>query len=148
MALPFVRWDKTELIVLLGLDQQLSIPEYRASENVWQLIREIQHRSNNQDKSKIIIQTFHPDHLVFKGLNEPDRFYRTELNSRKKLGYPPYRYLVRYFYGDINQERAKKESEKFYASLKEQLTAGKIDAILTYPIEMQPRYYRGRGNDG
>ncbi len=144
MALPFVRWDKTELIVLLGLDQQLSIPEYRASENVWQLIREIQHRSNNQDKSKIIIQTFHPDHLVFKGLNEPDRFYRTELNSRKKLGYPPYRYLVRYFYGDINQERAKKESEKFYASLKEQLTAGKIDAILTYPIEMQPRYYRGR----
>ena len=109
------------------------------------MLREINYRLNNAArKSKIIIQTFHPDHLVWRALQEPERFYRTELNARRRLGYPPYRYLARYFYGDMSPEKAKKEAEKLRHVLEKQLTEAKKDAILTALVEMQPRYYRGR----
>ncbi len=142
MAFPFIQWKKTGLIIFLDIDHELNIPEYRADETVWHIIQTTEFL--RRQESQFMIQTYNLNHLIFKSLYESDRFYRTDLNHRKGLGYPPYAYLVRYFYGHPNQIIAKQEAENVFKLLKNTLTQQKKDDTLIPPIEMQPRYYRKR----
>src|SRR3989338_8234789 len=132
MALRRIRWDKTDLIVLTDVDRQMNIPEYLAQEEVWHLIHEVLFR--RQADAKFIIQTFQKTNLICRSLAEPDRFYRTTLNSRRGLGYPPYVYLARYFYGNINALAAKKEIERVFADIQQGLTKSQKKIILLGPI--------------
>ena len=137
-SLKFVNWKKTELFMLLDIDKQLNIPEYLAQENVWHLIQKINYYK--QTKAKLLIQSFHPQHLVFRSLIEPDRFFRTDLNQRKTLLYPPYAFLVRYFYGHGDIREARKEARKIHELLT--LTKEQKKHIISPALEMHPRYYR------
>lgn len=142
MAFRHIRWEKTELIIFLSIDNQLQIPEYLAQEGVWHLIRETNFR---RDKlSKFFIQTLNHQHLIFRSLSEPDRFYRTDLNARKSLAYPPYAYLVRYFYGNRDIRIVRKETQRVYDDILKQLTKSKKSINMSHPIEMHPRYYRNK----
>lgn len=142
MALRRIRWDKTDLAVLIDIDRQMNIPEYLAQEEVWHLIQEILFRKQNG--AKLIIQTFQKTNLICRSLSEPDRFYRTTLNSRRALGYPPYLYLTRYFYGNINAPAAQKEAQRVAADIRQELTKSEKKIILLGPIEMHPKFYRGQ----
>ncbi len=141
-ALPYIRWEKTSLIGLLDIDGQLAIPEFRTQENVWHAIQDIQYNMKND--AEFIIQTRDPKHLVPRSLTEPDRFYRTDLNHRMSLGYPPYKYLVRYFYGHADYREAKTVMETSVDVLNKRLTEKKHSIELSPAFEMHPRYYRGR----
>lgn len=140
MAIPLLDWKNIQLIVFANIDKQFNIPEYLALENAWHLIWEVLYRKNIE--TEFMIQTFKPAHLIFKSLKEPDRFYRTELNSRQKLSYPPYVYLARYFYGNEDQNTSKTEAEKVHYILGKILTKDEKKTMITYPIEMNPKYYR------
>ncbi len=139
-ALPHLRWDKIGSIVLVDIDQQLHIPEYTANEEVFHLIQYLQfHRS---PESTLLIQTHHPEHVVFKGLKQPDLFYRLDLNLRRALLYPPYSYLMRFFYGHENAEYAQKIAEQVHKRITEGLTKTPKKIKLLPPIDMQPKYFR------
>jgi primosomal protein N' (replication factor Y) len=139
-AFKFIDWSQIDLIVFLSTDSQMFLPEYMAFEHVWHLIRKTQY--NKSEKSKFIIQTNYPEHLIFRSLAEPDRFYRTELNLRRSLLYPPYSYLIKYFYGSPDYESSKREAERMLAVLAEALTVEKKKVKITGPVEMQPKFYR------
>ena len=140
MAFQHIRWKSTDLIVFLDIDKQLALPEFLAAEHVWHRIGEVNYRRN--DSSTFYIQTFNPNQLVLKSTTEPDRFYRTDLNLRRSLGYPPYQYLTRYFFGHQNQMVAKKQAENLEKHLRERLTNEKKGIIISSHIEMHPRFYR------
>ncbi len=140
MAKRHVRWDKTDLVILINPDMELNIPEFQAAESLWQTLGEFDFRT--RDNSKIFVQTHNPNHLVFRSLIEPDRFYRTELNYRMKTFYPPYSYLVRYFYGNPDKLIAKNEAERVAKDLKAALTKTNFAAKISLPVEMQPKFYR------
>lgn len=142
MALPHIRWDNTELVVFLDMDHRLAIPEYRARENAWHLVQEIQYR--RRPDSKFLIQTFQTEHAIFKSFAEPDRFYRTELSGRKALGYPPYRFFARYLVPGRTTEEAQKSARRLHDELQALLTTACSGAILRPPIETQPESARGR----
>ncbi len=150
MAFRHIRWEILETTVLIDIDKQLAIPEYLAGEKIWHVIAEIQFRSNS--KHQLLIQTFEPNHVVFRSLKEPERWYRTELNGRQAVSYPPYSYLVRYMYAGMSEKEAEQESQRVFAVFQRELArrspegvdwtkAGK-NAIVSHPIPMQPRYYR------
>ncbi|MFB6181723.1 MAG: primosomal protein N' [Candidatus Magasanikbacteria bacterium] len=142
-ALEYINWSNTEVIVFPNIDSQLSFPEFMVSENVWNLIQEINHYRTQS--SEFYIQSMNPDQLVLKSIKEPDRFYRMELNSRKNLNYPPYKFLVRLFYGSKQQQKTKKEVEKIYSKLSEKLTENyKTNIIISRPTEMHPKFYRSK----
>lgn len=141
-AFEYVKWNTTSLVAMLDLDRQLSLPEFKASECAWDLIQEIQYFRSLQ--SQFFIQTLDTKQLLIKSLREPDRFYRTNLNTRQSLGYPPYRFLVRYFYGDVNADIALREAKKVCFDLEQFLTKEQKKATITGPIELQPKYSRGR----
>lgn len=139
-ALPYVRWKITALIVYLGLDREINLPEFNSTERVWHKIQEIQFRKNID--AKLILCTNHTEHTIFKSILEPDRLYRTDLNSRQKANYPPYCCLVKYFYGNFSQKEAFDEAVQTSKKIQTGLTKAGIKATLIGPIEMYPNYYR------
>lgn len=140
MALPHIRWSKTDTIICVDIDKQLIVPEYLAAEHVWHLLAEMNYRKGHD--AQLYIQTANPKHTVLRGLTEPDRFYRTELNARKSLGYAPYRYIVRYFYGGTSAQDAHTEARALHKTLSSALTKKNIQATISLPVEMHPRYFR------
>lgn len=141
MAFPWIRWGHTDCIVFLDIDKQMNIPEFNAIERVWHLIETVQY--HRQKESVFLIQTVHPEHLLFRSLREPDRLYRTDLASRKSLGYPPYAYLVRYIIENRDADDVKKTSASAHIALQRRLTEEKKRIILHPPIETHPAWYRG-----
>jgi len=141
-ALPYVQWGDTDVISFLDIDRELMIPEFNAISSVWSKIHEVVYKKN--PAAHFFIQTLNTEQLIFRSLREPDRFYRTELNLRRSLGYPPYQYLVRYFYGHPNREQAQKQAEKLHALMADILQKEQFSATLSSPIEMHPQYYRGK----
>ncbi len=84
------------LVGVLNADISLNFPDFRSSENTFQLLNQVAGRSGRGEKQgKVLIQTFNKDHYAIKYAKENDyiNFYKEELSIRKKLNYPPYYYL-------------------------------------------------------
>lgn len=130
-----------QTIVFLDIDKLLHIPEYDATNQAWHTL---QHALHFKDKSTdVVVQTHSPDHFLIKSIPQPDRFYRTELVHRKSLGYPPYMYVTRYFYGNRDANKAQEIAESAYKTVQNALTQAKKRVMVNSPIEMHPKYFRG-----
>jgi len=85
------------LIGILQADHMLSIPDYRASERVYQLLTQVTGRAGRRDQlGEVVIQTFNVDHYAVKSTCRHDYlgFINTELKHRKSLFYPPYSRMI------------------------------------------------------
>lgn len=85
------------LVGIINADASLNIPDFRSSERTFQLISQAAGRSGRGEKpGKVIIQTYNPNNETIKAVKNYDYegFYKTEMNIRKILKYPPYYYLV------------------------------------------------------
>lgn len=141
-AIESVKWEKTHTVAVIDFDRQIIYPEYKTSEHVWQLLTEIQYC--RQPGTEFLIQTRDPKHLILRSLSEPDRFYRTELNTRQKLGYPPYTFLIRYVHCALNAQAGWDEATKVAKTIETVLTKGQKKGTVTGPIELHPKYFKGK----
>lgn len=87
------------LVVIPNADQYLRFPDFRAPEHAYQLLKQVAGRTGRGEKQgKVIIETYDPDHLVYKTLldeNFETEFIQNELNTREALHYPPFGRLIR-----------------------------------------------------
>ncbi len=85
--------DKVDLSVIASFDSLWSIPNYKMSEKVIQIITNILAKTER----KLLIQTKNEkDPSIMAILNENLLgFVREELEDRKKLGYPPYKRFIK-----------------------------------------------------
>jgi len=141
MAWSQINWGKVELLVFLDADTSLFVPEYKVSENLWYLLRDGQYRLN--DNKNFLIQTSHPEHLVFASLTNPEYIYQQELAQRKLFGYPPYKFLLKLFINNPNRAMVEQEVNQVKTMLIN-LTKTMSGIKLTGPIEATPYYFRGR----
>lgn len=84
------------LVGVINADISLNFPDYRSSENTFELLNQVAGRSGRGQKvGNVIIQTFNKDHYAIKYTKENDYigFYNEEMKIRNKLGYPPYFYI-------------------------------------------------------
>ncbi|KKW42022.1 MAG: Primosomal protein N' [Candidatus Magasanikbacteria bacterium GW2011_GWA2_56_11] len=139
-VLAHIHPENTRLIALLDADMELAWPDYTASESAWHRIQEIQYRKH--PAARLIIPTRRPDHLVFKSLLDPERLYRTELNYRRSMRYPPYNFLVRYLHGDPDKRRAETAATELARTIERTLTDQGKTATLNGPFALQPAYLR------
>ena len=81
------------LVLVIDADIALNLPDFRSAERTFQLLTQVSGRAGrSQDKGKVIIQTFSPDHhavTLAKG-HDFSSFSKMELSFRKELSYPPY----------------------------------------------------------
>ncbi len=141
LAWPFVDWEKVKLMVFLDADTSLFVPEYKINENLWYNLRDAKYKLNKQ--AELLIQTSHPDHLVFTALSSPLKFYEQELKGRQILGYPPFRFLLKLLYGHVNKQVVENEAGQVFKTLSE-LTKNESGIKLSGPLETTPEFYGGK----
>ncbi len=85
------------LVGVLDTDQGLYSSDFRASEDLAQLITQVAGRAGRADKpGEVLIQTHHPDHPLLQILLHQgyDGFAHAALAEREQAGLPPYRHLA------------------------------------------------------
>ena len=100
-----------------------------------------------RDDGRVIIQTSQVDNPAIRAveLNEPEEFYRSEMEVRRKIGYPPYSRLINIRIRSRKEEKARAEAEAVEAFLSEYFD--EREGIEMYPatsslIEIINNYYR------
>ena len=92
-----LNFPKVTLVGVINADTSLNIPDFRSSENTFQLLNQVAGRSGRSNlPGEVIIQTFNPDNYVMDCVlkNSYDAFYNQEMRIRHSLKYPPYYYLI------------------------------------------------------
>ncbi len=80
------------VVGVIGVDAELHLPDYRASERAYQVLSQLAGLAQHE----MIIQTFAPSHPALRAVarGESLAFYRAELAARRRTGYPPFRTLI------------------------------------------------------
>jgi len=85
------------LVGVVGADHALSLPDFRASERVFQLLTQVSGRAGRGTlPGRVVVQTYHPEHysIQFAAKHDFEGFAERELHFRKLLFYPPYTSLA------------------------------------------------------
>ncbi len=103
------------LAVVLGMDNMLGLPDYRAREKTLSMLVQIAGRSGRKKDAEVVVQTFNEEFFGafvedYDAFLEDEKFYREEL-------YPPYRRLARILFSHKNAQKAKEQMEKMYQNL-------------------------------
>ncbi len=81
------------LVGVINADIGLLLPDFRANERTFQIITQVSGRcGRDRIQGRVLIQTFHPDYLIFKKIVNYDflGFYKEELEARKIGQFPPF----------------------------------------------------------
>ena len=90
-------FPRVTLVGVVAADLSLGFPDFRAGERTFQILSQVAGRSGRGDqKGRVIIQTFNPDHyaLVTATSHDYQSFFVKERELRKQLGYPPFSHLA------------------------------------------------------
>lgn len=98
------------LVGILNADQGLHIPDFRASEHVFQLLTQVAGRAGRDEaEGLVIIQTSLLDNVAIRHSKEQNylSFYEEEIESRKLFNYPPFTRIAKFIFsgeneGDVN----------------------------------------------
>jgi primosomal protein N' (replication factor Y) (superfamily II helicase) len=81
------------LVGVLGADQSLGSPDFRAEERLFALLMQVAGRAGRADKpGEVLIETKRPRHMLFDALKQQDyeAVATRLLQERESLGLPPY----------------------------------------------------------
>jgi primosomal protein N' (replication factor Y) len=115
------------LVGVINADVGLSLPDFRASERVFQLLAQAAGRAGRGDRpGEVIIQTRRPSHEVFVFAQGHDvkGFYDRELERRRELGYPPFGRLVIGLITGVDESRVIAAARRTAEAIKDALPAG------------------------
>jgi len=114
------------LVGVINADTSLLIPNYKSSEDTFDLLCQVSGRCGRGEKTgEVIIQTFNPEHYAIDLVKKHDyiSFFKEEMNIRRSLGYPPYYHLVTIKVISPVYELARDHSNKVASLLKESLSS-------------------------
>ena len=135
------------LVGVINADTSLNIPDFRSSENTFQLLNQVSGRSGRGEKEgKVLIQTFNPMHYAIRYTINNDYlgFYKEEMNIRKELKYPPYYYLCMIRVISFDYDKASDGVSKISSFLKDKLSNNIIlGPSVCNPFKLNKRYRFG-----
>lgn len=91
-------FKQVTLVGVLSADNFLHFPDFRAHERAFQVLTQVAGRAGRLgDESKVLIQTFQPQHPVLSFVSNYDyaSFYELQIRQREQFGYPPNMRLMR-----------------------------------------------------
>ena len=117
------------LVGVVSIDSSLTSPDYRASENTFQLLSQVSGRAGrSENKGEVIVQTFNPDHYAITLAKNHDYidFYKEEMKVRKMLKYSPYYYMVLVSITSKDYELGFKEANKIGSYIRNNISNDSI----------------------
>lgn len=95
------------LVGVITADTMLNLPDFRAAERTFQLLVQVAGRAGRgQDKGRVIIQTYEPDHYAIDlaSTQNYDEFYKKEIELRKLFNNPPFIDLLYILFSSQNED--------------------------------------------
>ena len=114
-------FERVNLVVMLGMDNMLNYADFRSSEKMFQLTKQVAGRAGRfSADSEVIIQTMNPHHTIFEFIQSPklDAFYQDELGLREICFCPPYTKMAMIYFNSRFRDRAIQESSDVASSLR------------------------------
>lgn len=108
------------LVGIISADVALNIPDFRSPERALQLIIQAAGRAGRGDeKGKVVIQTYSPEHyaVAFAAAQDYEGFYKTEIQLRKYMGYPPFSDMFQILFTSADQQEALRGAQSWHDRL-------------------------------
>ncbi|NDJ26566.1 primosomal protein N' [Campylobacter sp. MIT 12-8780] len=126
-------YHSVDLSVILGLDEFLFRPNYKASEECLALAMQVAGRAGRKGKARVLIQS--KQKAFFQTyIKDYDQFLQDELENRKNL-YPPFKRLLRLVIEHKEQRKAKELCE-FLAGEFKKLKSAELIGFGSCAIEL------------
>ena len=110
------------LVGIVSSDVALNLPDERAAERTYQLLRQAIGRAGRGDRpGRAIVQTYQPEHPVIAAVaaDDGDAFYAAELDLRRRFGSPPFGSIVKLTVALSDRDAAERAGEEMVARLRE-----------------------------
>jgi len=111
-----LHFPQVTLVGVLNSDSGLNIPDFRASENTFQLITQVSGRSGRGSMAgDVVIQTRMPDNMAIQLSTKQDyeKFYDEEIAIRELFNYPPFTSMAKIAFSGSNDLKTLKVAENF-----------------------------------
>jgi len=121
-----LHFPQVTLVGVLNSDLSLNIPDFRASESVFQLITQVSGRSGRASlPGEVIIQTHLPESSVIKHASQQDytSFFQEEMSSRQAFDYPPFTHLAKFKFSGHNEQQTLRAAQQFHQTLNRQVVS-------------------------
>lgn len=129
---------RVNLVGIMLADMGLTIPDFRSSERTFQLLTQVAGRAGREGRDgEVIIQTYMPDNyaITCSAGHDFKKFYRQEIDIRKKMGYPPFGKLIKLTVKNANATKCRNTAESIYNQLIESKSklSGQQPSVTFYP---------------
>ncbi len=108
------------LVGILNPDATLAIPDFRAPEQLFQLLTQVAGRAGRAELAgEVIIQTFSPHHplLAMAAAQDYPAFYNQALEERRLFKYPPFSHLIKLVFSAPTAEEAVEKAKAAHKQL-------------------------------
>ena len=102
-------FKNTNLVIVLGTDNQLNFPDFRSNERVFQQLVQVSGRSGRfSENSEVLVHTLNQENKVYEHASKScgDSFYEEEILTREMLNLPPYSRVAMLYFTSKFQEQA------------------------------------------
>ncbi len=108
---------QTEHIAVVSIDNLFTIPDFRINERIFRLLLNLRKFANKT----FLIQTHLANWNLFENLIKGNisEFYQSEIQSRKKFNYPPYKTLIKITIERKNRPQLENDIRNLTTQLKE-----------------------------
>ena len=134
------------LVGVVSSDVALNLPDERASERTFQLLRQAVGRAGRGDRpGRAILQTYQPDHPAIDAVrrDDADAFYAAELDLRRRFGSPPFGSTIKLTVALADRDAAEAEG----VAMGERLRTRAASSGLSVDIAGPAPAYIARRND-
>jgi len=119
------------LAAAVGIDHVLTMPDFRSAERTSALLTQLAGRAGRGAATgRVLVQTFLPDHFVFRTIHDLDAFHAAEAVQRRTLGYPPFTRLVLVRVEAADQGAARSVAREIAAALRDARPEGRVVDVL------------------
>jgi primosomal protein N' (replication factor Y) (superfamily II helicase) len=92
-------FDHVSTVAIINADGLIHYPGFRSSERSYQLMVQVSGRAGRKNKQgRVVIQAYNPANPVIQFVlkNDYEGFYHSELEERRKFGYPPFYRIIEF----------------------------------------------------
>lgn len=115
-----LHFPSVTLVSILNSDSTLHIPDFRSSENVFQLITQVAGRAGRGElPGEVIIQTLMPENTTIQLALKQDyeAFFENEMKSRGIFNFPPHARFLKFLFEGEDSSLTEKKAQEFRKAL-------------------------------
>ena len=113
-------FENVTLVGVVSADTMLHINDFRSAERTFDILEQVCGRAGRGKKrGRAIIQTYSPENEAITLAKEHDYkgFYKTEINERKMMWYPPFSMIIAILFSGDNDEKVGEASRFFLKAM-------------------------------